>query len=130
MTSVTPPVKPPSPPAWSSTPPVHLKSDYRRFNLSPESAGDDYAAMSEALRRRYTRVKKGEVPMPDVLFVDGGKGQLAEAMKVLAELELDWLRVVAVAKGRAQQGLAPSSCSNRVRETADDPSRRIHRHCC
>lgn len=80
-----------------------LKSDYRRFNLSPESAGDDYAAMAEALRRRYTRVKKGEVPMPDVLFVDGGKGQLGEAMKVLVELELDWLRVVAVAKGRARK---------------------------
>jgi len=80
-----------------------LKSDYRRFNLTPESAGDDYAAMNEALRRRYTRVKKGEVPMPDILFVDGGKGQLAEAMTVLDELELDWLKVVAVAKGRARK---------------------------
>jgi excinuclease ABC subunit C len=80
-----------------------LKSDYRRFNLSPKSAGDDYAAMAEALRRRYTRVKKGEVPMPDILFVDGGKGQLAEALTVLDELELDWLRVVAVAKGRSRR---------------------------
>jgi excinuclease ABC subunit C len=80
-----------------------LKSDYRRFNLTPESAGDDYAAMAEALRRRYTRVKKGEFPMPDVLFVDGGKGQLAEAVKVLSDLELDWLKVVAVAKGRARK---------------------------
>jgi excinuclease ABC subunit C len=80
-----------------------LKSDYRRFNLKPDSAGDDYAAMAEALRRRYTRVKKGEVPTPDVLFVDGGKGQLAEAMTVLDELELDWLKVVAVAKGRARK---------------------------
>jgi excinuclease ABC subunit C len=80
-----------------------LKSDYRRFNLSPESAGDDYAAMAEALRRRYTRAKKGEVPMPDVLFVDGGKGQLAAAMTVLDELDLDWLKVVAVAKGRARK---------------------------
>jgi excinuclease ABC subunit C len=79
------------------------KSDYRRFNLSPEAAGDDYAAMREALRRRYERVKKGEVPMPDVLFVDGGKGQLAEAMTVLDELELDWLQVVAVAKGRSRR---------------------------
>ena len=59
--------------------------------------------MAEALRRRYTRVKKGEVPMPDVLFVDGGKGQLAEAMTVLDKLELDWLNVVAVAKGRARK---------------------------
>lgn len=80
-----------------------MKSDYRRFNLNPESAGDDYAAMAEALRRRYERIKKGEVPMPDVLFVDGGKGQLAEAMKILELLELDWLTVVAVAKGRARR---------------------------
>ncbi len=80
-----------------------LKSDYRRFNLSPAAAGDDYGAMAEALQRRYARIKKGEVPMPDILFVDGGKGQLAEAMKVLENLELDWLTVVAVAKGRARR---------------------------
>ncbi len=80
-----------------------LKSDYRRFNLNPESLGDDYAAMSEALQRRYARIKKGEVPMPDVLFVDGGKGQLAEAMKVLTDLGLDWLTVVGVAKGRSRR---------------------------
>jgi excinuclease ABC subunit C len=59
--------------------------------------------MREALRRRYKRVKKGEVPVPDVLFVDGGKGQLAEALTVLDELELDWLQVVAVAKGKARK---------------------------
>ena len=80
-----------------------MKSDYRRFNLKPQAAGDDYAAMAEALRRRYRRVKEGEVPVPDVLFVDGGKGQLGEALRVLRELELDWLRVVAVAKGRARR---------------------------
>ncbi len=80
-----------------------LKSDYRRFNLTPESAGDDYAGMAEALRRRYARIKKGEVAMPDVLFVDGGKGQLSEALKVLEELELEWLLVVAVAKGRSRK---------------------------
>jgi len=80
-----------------------LKSDYRRFNLSPPAPGDDYGAMSEALRRRYARVKNGEVPMPDILFVDGGKGQLAEAVKVLGELELDWLAVVGVAKGPSRR---------------------------
>ena len=80
-----------------------LKSDYRRFNLTPASAGDDYAAMGEALRRRYARIKKGEVPMPDVLFVDGGKGQLAAALTVLDELELDWLQVVAVSKGKTRR---------------------------
>ena len=80
-----------------------LKSDYRRFNLKPDAAGDDYGAMRAALHRRYARIKKGEVPMPDVLFVDGGKGQLAEAMTVLDELELNWVNVVAVAKGRARK---------------------------
>ncbi len=80
-----------------------LKSDYRRFNVTPASAGDDYAAMAEALKRRYARVKTGEVAMPDVLFVDGGKGQLAEALTVLDELELSWLQVVAVAKGPSRR---------------------------
>ena len=80
-----------------------LKSDYRRFNLSPDAAGDDYAGMAEALRRRYARIRKGEVPMPDVLFVDGGKGQLATALTVLDELELGWLQVIAVAKGRSRR---------------------------
>ena len=80
-----------------------VKSDYRRFNLSPAAAGDDYGAMAEALRRRYERVRKGEVAMPDILFVDGGKGQLAAAMTVLDELEIESLLVIAVAKGRSRK---------------------------
>ena len=80
-----------------------LKSDYRRFNLNPSSLGDDYSAMSEALKRRYTRIKKGEVPIPDILFLDGGKGQLSEAMKILGEVGLEWLKVVAIAKGRSRR---------------------------
>ncbi len=80
-----------------------LKSDYRRFNLSPPAPGDDYGAMAEALHRRYARVKKGEVAVPDILFLDGGKGQLAAAMRVLGELGLDWVSVVAVAKGRSRR---------------------------
>tara|TARA_B100001123_G_scaffold442138_1_gene585017 strand:- start:1006 stop:2844 length:1839 start_codon:yes stop_codon:yes gene_type:complete len=80
-----------------------LKSAYRRFNLTPGVSGDDYAAMSEALRRRYKRVRAGEAAMPDILFVDGGKGQVKEAVKVLAALELDWLQVIGVAKGRSRR---------------------------
>ena len=80
-----------------------LKSDYRRYNLGPAAAGDDYAALAEALSRRYAKVKKGEVPMPDVLFVDGGKGQLGEALTVLDELDVSPSSVVAVAKGRARR---------------------------
>lgn len=76
-----------------------LKSDYRRFNIKGITAGDDYAAMSQALHRRYTRVMKGEGRLPDVLFVDGGTGQLSEAEKVMEELQMDAVLLVGVAKG-------------------------------
>lgn len=80
-----------------------LKSDYRRFNLTPDRSGDDYDAMAMAIRRRYTRIAKGEVPVPDVLFIDGGKGQLAATMTVLDELSLGWIQVIGVAKGRSRK---------------------------
>ena len=76
-----------------------LKADYRRFNLSPAAPGDDYAAMREALMRRYKRVKAGEAKVPDVLLIDGGLNQLAEAVRVLEELQVSVPRVVGVAKG-------------------------------
>jgi len=76
-----------------------LKSDYRRFNITGITPGDDYAAMEQAIRRRYSRVKQGEAPMPDVLFIDGGKGQLSSAGAVLAELGIRDLLVVGVSKG-------------------------------
>ena len=56
-----------------------VKSDYRRFNIEGITPGDDYAAMRQALLRRYTRLKKGEGKLPDILFIDGGKGQVSEA---------------------------------------------------
>jgi excinuclease ABC subunit C len=77
-----------------------LKSDYRRFNIEGVAAGDDYGAMNQALTRRYARVKQGEVPMPDVLLIDGGPGQLAQAVEVLGELQIQGPRVVGVAKGQ------------------------------
>jgi excinuclease ABC subunit C len=76
-----------------------LKSEYRRFNIGGIQPGDDYAAMNQALTRRYKRVREGEVVAPDVLLIDGGKGQLAEAGKVLAELGLDGITMIGVAKG-------------------------------
>jgi excinuclease ABC subunit C len=76
-----------------------LKSDYRRFNIAGVAAGDDYAALRQALHRRYSRLKKGEAPLPDLLLVDGGIGQLAEAQAVLNELELEGVELAAVAKG-------------------------------
>jgi excinuclease ABC subunit C len=76
-----------------------LKSDYRRFNISGIQPGDDYAAMYQALTRRYKRVRDGEIAKPDVLLIDGGKGQLAEAEKVLQELGIEGITLIGVAKG-------------------------------
>jgi len=76
-----------------------LKSDYRRFNIEGITPGDDYAAMSQALNRRYTRLKKGEGHLPDILFIDGGKGQLSEAEKILEELQIEGVLLIGVAKG-------------------------------
>lgn len=77
-----------------------LKSDYRRFNVTDVVPGDDYGAMAHVLRRRYARVQHGEVPLPDVLFIDGGPGQLAQAVDVMADLGIQGLRLVGVAKGQ------------------------------
>ena len=76
-----------------------LKSDYRRFNISGIQPGDDYAAMYQALTRRYKRVRDGEIVKPDILLIDGGKGQLAEAAKVLDELGVGGITLIGVAKG-------------------------------
>ena len=76
-----------------------VKSDYRRFNIAGIQPGDDYAAMYQALIRRYKRVRDGEIAAPDVLLIDGGKGQLAEAGKVLDQLGLAGIVLVGVAKG-------------------------------
>jgi len=75
------------------------KNDYRRFNIEGITPGDDYAAMQQALTRRYTRLKKGEGKLPDILFIDGGKGQVSEALAVLEELQVTDVLVVGIAKG-------------------------------
>ncbi len=76
-----------------------LKSDYRRFNIEGVAPGDDYGAMRQALQRRYARLKRGEAPLPDLLLIDGGPGQLREAQEILAELEISGVAMVGVAKG-------------------------------
>ncbi|MFG0410069.1 excinuclease ABC subunit UvrC [Pseudomonas sp. FYR_11] len=76
-----------------------IKSDYRRFNIEGVTAGDDYAAMHQALTRRYGRIKDGEGKLPDVLLVDGGKGQLNMARDVMQELGFSELTLLGVAKG-------------------------------
>ncbi|MDH1341497.1 excinuclease ABC subunit UvrC [Ectopseudomonas oleovorans] len=80
-----------------------LKSDYRRFNIDGVTAGDDYAAMHQALTRRFSKIKDGEGKLPDVLLVDGGKGQLAMAREVLQELAVPDLILLGVAKGTTRK---------------------------
>ncbi len=73
--------------------------EYRRFNVTPPAGGDDYAALREALTRRSARIVGGEFPVPDLLVVDGGKGQVAVAAEVLAEQGLHDTRLIGIAKG-------------------------------
>ena len=79
------------------------KSDYRRFNIRDITPGDDYAALRQAFLRRYARVQEGEGKLPDVLFIDGGRGQLRQAKEVWQELALPGTALVAVAKGPARK---------------------------
>ncbi|WP_413043612.1 excinuclease ABC subunit UvrC [Pseudomonas sp. YJ42] len=76
-----------------------LKSDYRRYNIEGVTAGDDYAAMHQALSRRFKKAAEGEGKLPDILLVDGGKGQLNMAREVLQELAVPELILLGVAKG-------------------------------
>jgi excinuclease ABC subunit C len=80
-----------------------LKNHYRRFNIRGITGGDDYAAMRQALERRFRPLTRGEGEAPDVLLIDGGKGQVAQAMGVLRELGLTGIEVVGVAKGPSRR---------------------------
>jgi len=77
--------------------------EYRRFNISGIEPGDDYAAMRQALDRRYRRLVEGEGKMPDLLLIDGGKGQVSVATQVLAELGVDGVIAIGVAKGEERK---------------------------
>lgn len=78
-----------------------LKSDYRKFNIEGETAGDDYGAMRQALSRRFKKLTKDK--KPDLLLIDGGKGQLTIANDVLAELEITDIPVLGVSKGTTRK---------------------------
>ncbi len=76
-----------------------IKGDYRRFNIKGITPGDDYAALKQALFRRYEQIKLHDEKLPDILFIDGGKGQLHQAEAVFEELQVSGVLLVGVAKG-------------------------------
>ena len=78
-------------------------SEYRRYNITGITPGDDYAAMRDALTRRYKKVAAGEGKRPDLVFIDGGKGQLGVAVEVMQEVGLADILLVGIAKGEERR---------------------------
>ncbi len=80
-----------------------INAEYRQFNIKDVKAGDDYAAMSQVIRRRYTRLVKEDAQMPDLILIDGGKGQVRMAREELQELQLSDIPILGVAKGPSRK---------------------------
>lgn len=78
-------------------------SEYRRYNISGIEPGDDYAAMRQVLDRRYRKIVEGEGRLPDLILIDGGKGQVSAAWQILGELGLSDLPMIGVAKGEERK---------------------------
>ena len=109
-----------------------INSLYRHFNINNITASDDFAAMHQVLTRRYKRVKSGELEIPDILVVDGGKGQLKQAELVLEQLGVDIPVVIGIAKGRTrkagfEQLFIPGQANPVVME-ANDPALHLLQH--
>jgi len=78
-------------------------SKYRQFNITDITPGDDYAAMNQAVYRRYSRLLKDDKPLPDVVFIDGGLGQLNQAIMVMDSIGIESIQLVGVAKGEGRK---------------------------
>jgi excinuclease ABC subunit C len=88
-------------------------SEYRRYNITGIQGGDDYAAMRSVLQRRYEKVSRGEGVVPDLILIDGGKGQVSVARGVLAELGMNDIFLFGVAKGEERKpGLEQLICAD------------------
>ena len=100
-------------------------SEYRRYNIAGIQAGDDYAAMRSVLQRRYEKISRGEGVVPDLILVDGGKGQVSVAREVLAELGMNDIFLFGVAKGEERKpGLEQLVCADArssIRLARDNP---------
>jgi excinuclease ABC subunit C len=103
-----------------------VKAQYRRYNIEGITGGDDFAAMKQALERRFRRALKEQGPLPDLLLIDGGRGQLAQAEAVVAELGLTGIALVGVAKGADRKAgleelIVGGARGRALRPAANDP---------
>ncbi|CAA0122783.1 UvrABC system protein C [BD1-7 clade bacterium] len=108
------------------------KSDYRRFNIKGITGGDDYAAMQQALQRRFKKLVDGEGQQPDILLIDGGKGQVTQAKDVLSEYGLNEILIVGVAKGPTRkpglEHLILADTGDELNLPADSPALHLIQH--
>jgi excinuclease ABC subunit C len=103
-----------------------VKAQYRRYNIEGITGGDDFAAMRQALDRRFRRALKEQGPLPDLLLIDGGRGQLAQAEAVIAELGVGGVALVGVAKGADRKAgleelIVGGARGRALHPRADDP---------
>ncbi len=100
-----------------------VKNDYRKFNIRGIKSNDDYAAMKQALERRYKRLVNGEGQMPDILLIDGGKGQLSVAKTALAELGVVGVTIIGIAKGTTRKAGFETLIFAETNRVITDPDR-------
>ena len=109
-----------------------LKSDYRLYNIEGVTGGDDYGAMRQVLTRRYKRMVAGEGKRPDLVFIDGGKGQLNIAREVFDELGVTDIPLIGVAKGVTRRAgmeqLIDAMTGDLYRVPADSPALHLIQH--
>ncbi|WP_166251389.1 excinuclease ABC subunit UvrC [Marinobacter salicampi] len=109
-----------------------LKSDYRLYNIEGETAGDDYGAMRQVLTRRYKRMMTDAGKRPDLVFIDGGKGQLNIAREVFNSLGIDDIPLIGVAKGVTRRAgmeqLIDALTGDVYRVPADSPALHLIQH--
>ncbi len=89
-----------------------IKAEYRRFNITDIQPGDDYAAMRQVLRRRFKRIVETDAKLPDILLIDGGKGQVTQAVTILQELQISSVDIIGVVKGEGRR----AECDNLIVE--------------
>lgn len=103
-----------------------IKDDYRRFNIRNVVPGDDYGAMRQAIERRYSRIAREDGIWPDLILIDGGKGQVSVAQAALRNLQADGIALVGVAKGPARrpglETLILTDSDRKLRLAPDNPA--------